>query len=276
VKRAAFAASFVLAGLLAATAELAADGAPPPEGAPARQQDGGPKRANPGVPPDKADAPGDSQRGDGMRRGGGMAMSAEMFEQVIAVAKDVSPEMGEKLEQLRDLPPEEKVQAMRQNARRLVTLVVLKKRNPELYDTRVKELRVQLELHGLGEKFMTAEAKKDSSAMATLGAEIEKKVKIQVELDLKARAQELRAMDQQLVDLKKELEVEVKERAGRVAERVEAIKKGQPIKGRGYPGDGEGRGPRDAEGRPRDGDGRPRDGEGRPPREDAKPGSGAP
>ncbi len=202
-------------------------------------------------------------------------MSAEMFEQVIAVAKDVSPEMGEKLEQLRDLPPEEKVQAMRQNARRLVTLVVLKKRNPELYDTRVKELRVQLELHGLGEKFMTAEAKKDSAAMATLGAEIEKKVKIQVELDLKARAQELRAMDQQLVDLKKELEVEVKERADRVAERVEAIKKGQPIKGRGYPGDGEGRGPREGEGRARDGEGRPRDGEGRPPRDEPKPGSGA-
>jgi hypothetical protein len=182
----------------------------------------------------------EGSRGDGPRRGM-PPLSEEMFEQVIAVGKDVSPEFGEQLEKLRNLSPEEKSQAMRQNARRLVTLAVLKRRNQELYDTRVKELRVQLELHALGEKYMAAETAKDASAMATLTTEIQKKVKLQVNLDLKARAQELKAMDKQLEDLKTELEQEIKETAERIAQRVEAVKKGEPIKGRGFSGDGDGR-----------------------------------
>ena len=165
-------------------------------------------------------------------------MSPEMVERVLAVARDVSPELAAQLEKVRSAAPEEMSQAMRQNARRLVALAILKDRNPALYAIRVEDVRLQLELRKLGEDFRAATEAGDAAKAAALDAQIAAKVRTQVDVDLRARAQELVALDEQVKSMRDELVKEQRDTEARVAERIEAVRKGQPIQERGMFGDG--------------------------------------
>lgn len=167
-------------------------------------------------------------RGEGGRWRGDAPMAAEMAERVIAVARDVSPELAAEIEKVRAEIPDRMSQSVRMNARRLMGLAVLKERNPGLYAIRVEELRLQLELRDLGERWRAATAAKDEANAASLAAQIETKARAQVDVDLKARAQELVALDAQLKSLREELTEEQRRTAERVRERIEAVKSGQP------------------------------------------------
>jgi ATP-dependent Lon protease len=171
-------------------------------------------------------------------------MSPEMVERVLAVARDVSPELAAQLEKMRAESPEQVSQAMRQNARRLMALAVIKERNPDLYAVRVEDARLQLELRKLGDQYRAATQASDAAGAETIAAQIAAKVRAQVDVDLKARAQELVALDEQMQALREELVTEERRTAERVAERIDAVKKGQPIQERGMFGEGGSRRPK--------------------------------
>lgn len=197
--------------------------------------------AAPVVDPPSAPAPADGatpgpdaaprepgRRGEGGRWRSDAPMAAEMAERVIAVARDVSPELAAEIEKVRAEIPDRMSQSVRMNARRLMGLAVLKDRNPGLYAIRVEELRLQLELRDLGERWRAATAAKDEPKASALAASIEAKARAQVDVDLKARAQELVALDAQLKSMREELADEQRRTAERVRERIEAVKSGQP------------------------------------------------
>ncbi len=160
-------------------------------------------------------------------------MPPEMIDRIIEVARDVSPELAKQIEERRDSSPEEMSQAIKQNARRLFALAIVKQRNPELYQIRVEDLRLQLELRTLGEQYRAAETAGDQSKVQVLGSQIAAKARSQVEIDLRARAAELVALDQQLTTMREELRAEQLETDARTAERIDAVKKGKPIRQRG-------------------------------------------
>lgn len=192
--------------------------------------------------PAEGPAPRPSVGQDPARRDGGRwrtdgPMSPEMVERVLAVARDVSPELAAQLEKMRAESPEQVSQAMRQNARRLMALAVIKERNPGLYAVRVEDARLQLELRKLGDQYRSAVQSGDNAAAEVIGAQIAAKVRAQVDVDLKARAQELVALDEQMKALREELVAEQRRTADRVAERIDAVKKGQPIQERGMFGE---------------------------------------
>ena len=186
----------------------------------------------------------EQRRTDGMRWRPDGPMPQEMIDRVIAVARDVSPDLAKQLEEKRNVAPDDMSQAMRQSARRLVALAVLKERNPGLYAIRVEDVRLQLELRTLGEAYRAAQAAGDAAKTQALEAQIAGKVKAQVDVDLRARAQELVALDEQMQAMRDDLVQEQKRTAERVAERTEAVKKGEPIQERGMFGEGGGRGGR--------------------------------
>ena len=208
----------------------AAPDAPPAADAPARTEGPAPRPAADG--PRRPDA---ARRGEGPRMRPDGPMSPEMVERVLAVARDVSPELAERLERARDASPEEMSKAMRQGARRLVALAIVKERNPDLYAIRVEDVRLQLELQRLGEEFRAAEAAGDAAKAAALAERIAAKARAQVDVDLKARAQELVALDEQMRSLRDELADEQRRTEERVAERVEAAKAGRPLQERVRP-----------------------------------------
>ena len=237
--------------LLAPTAALALFAAlvhaddPNPAQAPAP-----PATVAPAAPmPAEGPAPRPAATGDAVRRDGGRGrpdgpMSPAMVERVLAVARDVSPELAAQLEKMRAESPEQVSQAMRQNARRLMALAVIKERNPDLYAVRVEDARLQLELRKLGDQYRAAMQAGDAAAAEAVGTQIAAKVRAQVDVDLKARAQELVALDEQMKALREELVTEERRTAERVAERIDAVKKGQPIQERGMFGEGGSRRPK--------------------------------
>ena len=207
----------------------------PPAGQapPAAKSPSEPARTPVDGPAADRDGPRDpARRGDGSRWRADAPMAAEMADRIVAVARDVSPELAAEIEKARTESPERMAQSMRQNARRLMGLAVLKDRNPDLYAIRVEELRLQLELRALGEQWRAANEAKDASRAQQLSQQIDAKVRSQVDVDLKARAQELVALDAQLKSLREELVDEQRRMAERVAERIEAVKSGQPMPGR--------------------------------------------
>lgn len=191
-----------------------------------------------------AGAGNEQRRNDGMRWRPDGPMPQEMVDRVIAVARDVSPELAKQLEEKRNVAPDDMSQAMRQSARRLVALAVLKDRNPGLYAIRVEDVRLQLELRTLGEAYRAAQTAGDAAKAKALDTQIAAKVKAQVDVDLKARAQELVALDEQMQKMREDLVQEQRRTAERVSERTEAVKKGEPIQERGMFGEGGGRGSR--------------------------------
>lgn len=221
-----------IAAVAASTAFSQQPAAPATPAAP-----GAPVASSPAEPPAPATDPG-PRRGEAPRWRADGPMSPEMVERVLAVARDVSPELAAQLEKVRSAAPEEMSQAMRQNARRLVALAILKDRNPALYAIRVEDVRLQLELRKLGEDFRAATEAGDKAKAAGLDAQIAAKVRTQVDVDLRARAQELVALDEQVKSMRDELAREQRETEARVAERIEAVRKGQPIQERGMFGDG--------------------------------------
>ena len=231
----------------AAPAATPAGGAQDPNGNEARsaaQSQGQGRVQVAGQAGEAAGAGNEQRRSDGMRWRPDGPMPQEMVDRVIAVARDVSPDLAKQLEERRNVAPEDMSQAMRQSARRLVALAVLKERNPGLYAIRVEDVRLQLELRSLGEAYRAAQTAGDAAKAKALDAQIAGKVKAQVDVDLRARAQELVALDEQMQAMREDLVQEQKRTAERVVERTEAVKKGEPIQERGMFGEGSGRGAR--------------------------------
>lgn len=197
-----------------------------------------PAAASPAEPPAPGAPDAGPRRPEGSRWRPDAPMSPEMVERIIAVARDVSPELAAQLEKVRNEAPEEMSQAARQNARRLIALAIVKDRNPALYAIRVEDVRLQLELRKLGDEYRAAVAADDKAKAEALDAQIAAKVRTQVDVDLRARAQELVALDEQVKSMREELSREQRETEARVAERIEAVRKGQPIQERGMFGDG--------------------------------------
>ena len=210
----------------------------------AAQSPGQPRVQVAGQAGEAAGAGSEQRRTDGMRWRPDGPMPQEMIDRVIAVARDVSPDLAKQLEEKRSVAPDDMSQAMRQSARRLVALAVLKDRNPGLYAIRVEDVRLQLELRTLGEAFRAAQTAGDAAKAKALETQIAAKVKAQVDVDLRARAQELVALDEQMQTMREDLVQEQKRTAERVVERTEAVKKGEPIQDRGMFGEGSGRGGR--------------------------------
>jgi hypothetical protein len=111
-------------------------------------------------------------------------------------------------------------------------------------------VRLQLELRTLGDAYRAAQTEGDATKTAALGVQIAAKVRAQVDIDLKARAQELLALDEQMKAMRDDLVKEQRNTDARVAERTDAVKSGQPIQERGMFGEGGASGERRGKPRP--------------------------
>ena len=209
---------------------------------------------------------------------------------VIAVAEDISPEWAKALRDRRESEPRKFFESLNTNARRLMILAVLKRRNPEIYQLRVEDLRIQNDLKKLADQYRAANSAGDAALAGNLVEQIRSKVRRQVDLDLKARAMELAALDQQMKRMREELGEETRARDDKAERIVEGIKAGEdpkPLMRPGGPLGGEPREPRDGKDGKDGKDGRdnrdnrdgkePREprGEGRPRDADRSPPAGA-
>jgi len=196
---------------------------PPLDGRPPMQVDGGPD--------------GMGWRGPAARR----ELGERDLDRVIATARDIDPTWGEALESLRASDPAALRQRLGSQARRLVVLSWLRERQPELYETRVEDFRVQRQVREAVERLRTAREAADAEGETLALAEARRSLERQVELDIKARAHELVAMDRALKEARQRLQDDIAARSQRVQQLVEQVQAGEvPRFGRGGPADMDG------------------------------------
>ena len=132
-------------------------------------------------------------------------LSPELIEQCLEVARDVDPALADRLEAIRrEQPAEDFARALRE-ARHLVTLTRLKNEDPQLYDVKVKELRIDAQVDRVLERLLEAQ-RTSSTAAADLEAQLHGLVQQQVAVSLVARGMYLRRLNDQMKSLRVQLD----------------------------------------------------------------------
>jgi hypothetical protein len=151
-----------------------------------------------GLPRNRLDPPAHSVRASS-------GLSAELIEQCMDVARDVDPALSERLEVIRrERSPAEFARAIH-NARHLRGLAGLKDEDPQLYDVKVKELRLDAQADRLLKQL--SEARRTASAVTDdLEAQLHGLVQQQVAVSLVARGMYLRRLTEHVKALREELE----------------------------------------------------------------------
>ncbi|MDG2022697.1 MAG: hypothetical protein P8J59_12195 [Phycisphaerales bacterium] len=150
------------------------------------------------------------------------------IETMIEIADSISPKWASELRTMMAGDPEKARQIMIKSGRRLFGLVMLKEKKPELFETRVEELRVQFEIRATYASYQEALKAGDEPAISTFGSSLKSLASKIVDLELKARAMELAALDQAVQEMRLKLQQEIKESAERITGMIEGLLKPEP------------------------------------------------
>jgi hypothetical protein len=168
---------------------------------------------------------------------------------MMEVLRDVNPAWATAVEDRMAADPEGTRRGLQQGARRLMALAVLKDRNPALYELKVAELRQQGEVREIAIAFHAAREAGDEARVAELAARLDEAARASVELGLKARAEELAALERTVEEFRAELAADTEASGERAAEVVERMTRKAPsghpfelLAPRGGRGEGEPRG----------------------------------
>lgn len=162
-------------------------------------------------------------------------LSPQQLQTLVAVAADVSPEWGAILSSRIKSDPEGVKRAILKSGRRLLALAVLRDQNPELYRLKVDELRMQDQMNALAKRYREAVAAGRESEAESWRKQLAEKVREQVDLDLKTRAEELAALDRHVRELKDKLAEDAARRPERIRDLLESFT-GQSMTGSVGPG----------------------------------------
>lgn len=184
-------------------------------------------------------------RGDGEPGDSWPDLQGRMME----VLRDVNPAWATAVEDRMAADPEGTRRGLQQGARRLMALAVLKDRNPALYELKVAELRQQGEVREIAIAFHAAREAGDEARVAELAARLDEAARVSVELGLKARTEELAALERTVEEFRAELAADTEASGERAAEVVERMTRKAPsghpfelLAPRGGRGEGEPRG----------------------------------
>jgi hypothetical protein len=162
-------------------------------------------------------------------RAGGFGPNAQGGERpmIEGLVIEISPEWGDAIEARIKQDSAQVKLALRTSGRRLLGLVALKERAPNVYEAKVAELRAQAEcdrLFGkLGEAQGAAEAKPEDVAAAK--SALESAAALQVDATIEARRRELDALEERMKKLRADVEADAARRtelAQEVVKRLEA------------------------------------------------------
>ena len=157
----------------------------------------------------------------------GRVLSTEQMDRIIAVARDLSPELAARLDEARSRDADSFRSALGSQAKRLGSLAVLRDRRPELYAIRIQELRLEAQVLALGEQLHSAIDAGRTDDAARLEATLRPLVLSFVDSNLRSRAVELASLDAMMRELRVDLERDARERTDTVEQWVKALRDGK-------------------------------------------------
>ncbi|MCZ6836197.1 MAG: hypothetical protein O7G85_10520 [Planctomycetota bacterium] len=115
--------------------------------------------------------------------------STQFIDECMLVAEQINPEWAARMRSACEKTPEDFERFVRRSGRRLVALVELRRRDPQLYQIKIDELRIEAQLNGLVHKLhhLHTEGQFDSPEAGELKEELYTQVLQQVAFSLKAR-----------------------------------------------------------------------------------------
>jgi hypothetical protein len=176
-----------------------------------------------------------SDRGPQAGTGQGRALGPEQMDRIIAVARDLSPELAARLEDARTRDADSFRAALGSQAKRLGSLAVLRERRPELYAIRVQELKLESQVLALGERLHSAVDAGRADESARLEAELRPLTLTFVDSNLRSRAVELASIDAMTRELRLDLSRDALMRTETVQRWIDALREGRepaPLGGR--------------------------------------------
>ncbi len=157
----------------------------------------------------------------------GRLLSPEQMDRIIAVARDLSPELATRLDEARARNADAFRSALGSQAKRLGSLAVLRDRRPELYAIRIQELRLEAQVLALGEQLRSAIDAGRTDDAARLEATLRPLVLSFVDSNLRSRAVELASLDAMMRELRVDLERDARQRTDTVDQWVNALREGK-------------------------------------------------
>ncbi len=139
------------------------------------------------------------------RVGAADTLSPELIAQCLEVARDVDPELADRLETIRETRSEQDLARAMRNARHLVGLAQLKTEDPQLYDVKVKSLQLDAQVDRLVDAVVVSRQLSGAPA-AELEDQLNKLVTRQVGYSLIARGMYLRRLSDHVNGLREQLE----------------------------------------------------------------------
>ena len=122
------------------------------------------------------------------------------IEKLIEVARDINPNWATSITERLEQDREGTVRAMAQSGRRLLSLVALRDKDPALYDAKIRELRLQLELRESAIAYHDAKASNRSDDVERARAKIADLSRKAIDADRRSRSLELLAMERLLAE----------------------------------------------------------------------------
>ena len=151
--------------------------------------------------PARGPAVGDPDR---RRRRPGRPLTPKLVEQCLEVAREVEPELANRLEAIRQRSPGPAFERAIRNARHLKGLVDLKQRDPQLYALKVKELRLDAQIDSILKQLAGAR-QTSSEAAETIEAHVRGLVRQQVAASIASRGMYLLRLKENMKSLQEQL-----------------------------------------------------------------------
>jgi len=141
-------------------------------------------------------------------------LTDEDLARAVAVAREISPEWGDLIEDRIKQDATQVKSLLRTSGRRLLGLVALKERAPRVFDAKVAELRAQAECDRLFGKLAELRGGSDAKPeeVAAAKSALEGAAAKQVEATLEARRRELDALEERMKKLRADVEADAARR----------------------------------------------------------------
>ena len=160
------------------------------------------------APPQMTGVPGTTATKLRPRQRETLNITPEFIDECMEVAEQVNPEWTKKMRHLCDRNPEEFERMLKQSGRHLIGLVQLKRRDPELYEIKLHELRLDSYIKAISNELLVLhlDGKGESTEAVERRMELRVLVQEQVALTLKVRGDYINRLEQHVEALKKQLE----------------------------------------------------------------------
>lgn len=132
-------------------------------------------------------------------------ITPEMVENIMAVARDIDPELADQLSSMCEIDPEALNRIIRRQGHRLGSLINLRESDPELYKVKVTELKTDAEIFHIARKLRGK--KLDDPEIQGKIAQLEGLVRAKTEMSIRAQELYISRLERHLAGLRERLEV---------------------------------------------------------------------